>query len=52
MIKFLKDELNREHDRNDHLQKMIENQQVLMLKNQEILEIIGSRVLLYRLLSV
>lgn len=40
MIKFLKDELKRAHDRNDHLQKMIENQQVLMLKNQEMFDLL------------
>lgn len=38
MIKFLKEELKRAHDRTDHLQKMLENQQILMLKNQERLE--------------
>ncbi len=38
MIKFLKDELKRAHDRNDHLQKMLENQQILMLRDKEKIE--------------
>lgn len=38
MIKFLKEELKRAHDRTVLLQKMLENQQILMLKNQERLE--------------
>lgn len=40
MIKFLKDELKRAHDRNDHLQKMLENQQILMLRDKEKLDYI------------
>lgn len=43
MIRFLKDELKRAHDRNDHLQKMLENQQILMLRDKEIIESLESK---------
>lgn len=43
IINLLKKELEKSHKRNEHLQKLLENQQVLTLKAQEKVEILESK---------
>lgn len=43
IINLLKNELEKSHKRNEHLQQLLENQQILTLKAQEKIEVLESK---------